>query len=145
MVELLGCFDFTATLIKDTQIVFRPQTGVLGIPWILVEGLPERLERQRILPRLIQRLTPKIIQIKAIVTRHGSDGLGLKIYRQLAQGGGTQSILPLGALATPVNQRVIAIARKRDLQGLSQGNGLLVALLQFISTHQKRARHLPTK
>ena len=68
MVELLGCFDFTATLIKDTQIVFRPQTGVLGIAWILVDGLPEGLERQRILPRLIQGLTPKIIQIKAIVT-----------------------------------------------------------------------------
>src|SRR5262245_17093538 len=145
MVELLGCFDFTTTLIKDTQIVFRPQTGVLGIPWILVDGLPEGLERQRILPGLIQGLTPKIIQIKAVVTRHGRYSLGLELCRQLAQGGGTQGILPLGALATPVNQGVIAIARKRGLQGLSHGHGLVVALLQFIDTHEKRARHLPTK
>src|SRR5712691_8877228 len=145
MVELLSGFDFTAALIEDTQIVFGPQTGVLGIPWILVEGLPEGFERQRILRRLIQGLTPKVIQIKAVVARQGRDDRGLEVGSQLAQGGGTQRILPLGALATPTDQGVIAIARKRGLQGLSQGNGLLVALLQFVDTHQKRARHLPAK
>ena len=69
VVELLGRFDGTTAFIKDTQIVFGPQTGVPGIAWILVNGLPEGLERQRILPRLIQRLTPKIIQIKTVVAR----------------------------------------------------------------------------
>ena len=145
VVELPGGFDCTTALIKDTQIVFGPQTGVPGIAWILVNGLPEGLERQRILRRLVQGLTPKIIQIKTVVARQGRDDRGLEIGSQLAQGGGTQRILPLGALATPADQGVIAIARKRGLQGLSQGNGLLIALLQFIDTHQKRARHLPTK
>ena len=103
MVELPGGFDFTATLIEDTQIVFCPQTGVLGIAWVLVESLPEGLERQRILRRLVQGLTPKIIQIKAVVARQGLYDRGLESCRQLAQGGGTQRILPLGALATPAN------------------------------------------
>src|SRR5262245_60241951 len=145
VVELPSGFDCAATLIKDTQIVFRPQTGVFGIAWILVSGLPKGFERQRILPCLIQGLTPKIIQIETVVTRQGYDDRSLEIGSQLAQGSGTQRILPLGALATPTNQSVIAIARKRGLQGLSQGNGLLIALFQFIDTHQKRACHLSTK
>jgi hypothetical protein len=61
MVELPGGFDCTTPLIKDTQIVLGPQTGILGIAWILVNGLPEGCERQRILPRLVQSLPPKII------------------------------------------------------------------------------------
>src|SRR5262245_60960748 len=145
VVELPGGFDCTATLIKDTQIVFCPQTGVFGIAWILVSGLPKGCERQRILPCLIQGLTPKIIQIETVVARQRRNHRSLEIGSQLAQGGGTQRILALGALATPTNQGVIAIARKRGLQGLPQGNGLLIALFQFIDTHQKRARHLPTK
>ena len=63
VVELPGGFDCTATLIKDTQIVFGPQICVFGIAWILVSGLPKGFERQRILPRLIQGLAPKIIDI----------------------------------------------------------------------------------
>jgi hypothetical protein len=59
VVELPGGFDCTTALIKDTQIVFGPQTGVLGITWILVSGMPEGFERQRILPRLIQSLPQK--------------------------------------------------------------------------------------
>jgi hypothetical protein len=62
MVELPGGFDCTTPLIKDTQIVFGPQTGVLGIAWILVNGLPEGLERQRILSRLVQGLTPALLR-----------------------------------------------------------------------------------
>src|SRR5215831_19154781 len=118
VVELLGGFDCTTALIKDTQIVFCPQTGILNVPWILVDGLPESFERQRILPRLVQRLAPKIIQIKAVVARQGRDDRGLELCHHFTQGGGTQRILPLGALATPADQGVIAIARKRGLQGL---------------------------
>src|SRR5262249_4422130 len=87
VVELLSGFDCTAALIKDTQIVFGPQTGVLGIPWILVKGLPKGLECQRILPCLVQPLTPIIIQIEAVVARQGRYDRGLEISRQLAQGG----------------------------------------------------------
>src|SRR5437763_15340888 len=81
VVDLPGCFDFTTALIEDTQIVFGPQTGVLGIAWILVNGLPVGCERQRILPRLVQGLTPKIIQIKTVVTRQRCADLGLEICR----------------------------------------------------------------
>ena len=53
------------------------------------------LECQRILRRLVQGLTPKIIQIKAVVARQGHYGRSGD-RSQFAQGGGTQRILPLG-------------------------------------------------
>ena len=86
VIELPGYSGFTAALIEDTQIVFRPQTGIPGIARVLVDRLPQSLERQRILRRLVQGLAPKVIQIKAIVARHGRDDRGLEIGQPACPG-----------------------------------------------------------